>query len=106
MLKHFAKCPWVVENVIPYYTPLIKPDGSVGRHIFWSSGMFLCEDVPTPSGFINMCNVAGKISLMDWLGIHYEENIYLKGNHCPAQILRNCVHPTIGKTIFDQLAKP
>ena len=37
---------------------------------------------------------------MDWLGIHFEENIYYKGNHCPAQILRNCVHPEMGQHIL------
>jgi DNA (cytosine-5)-methyltransferase 1 len=39
---------------------------------------------------------------MEWLGIYYEENIYYKGNHCPAQILRNCVHPNLGLQIFNQ----
>ena len=38
--------------------------------------------------------------LMEWLGIHYEENIYYAGNHCPAQVLRNCVHPDLGLEIF------
>ena len=37
---------------------------------------------------------------MDWLGIHYEENIYYGNNHCPAQILRNCVHPKVGNHIL------
>jgi hypothetical protein len=40
---------------------------------------------------------------MDWLGIHFEQNVYLDGNHCPAQILRNAVHPRIGRRIFDQV---
>ena len=39
-------------------------------------------------------------ALMDWLGIYYEENIYYAGNHCPAQVLRNCVHPDLGQQIF------
>lgn len=25
--------------------------------------------------------------------------------HCPAQVLRNCVHPSLGKYIFDHLLK-
>ena len=38
LLKHFApkKTKWVVENVIPYYEPLIKPF-KAGRHAFWSN---------------------------------------------------------------------
>jgi DNA (cytosine-5)-methyltransferase 1 len=37
-LKYFAplKTKWVVENVDPYYDPLIKPFKS-GRHLFWSN---------------------------------------------------------------------
>ncbi len=54
-----------------------------------------------PKDFINLCNLAGKQRLMDWLGIHYPENIYYGGNHCPAQILRNCVHPLVGLHILE-----
>jgi len=100
-LQHFYTGPWVVENVVPYYKPLI-PAKQIGRHLFWSSYEFEADDVKRPSNFINMANVAGKKALMDWLGIHYEENIYYAGNHCPAQILRNCVHPDLGKQIFEQ----
>ena len=33
--KHF-KGKWLVENVIPYYTPLI-PARKIGRHLFWTN---------------------------------------------------------------------
>ncbi len=101
-LHTYAKCPWVVENVAPYYEPLIKPTVQIGRHLFWSNFAFKAEEVPQPSGFINRCNVAGKVAMQDWLGIHYPENIYYGNNHCPAQILRNCVHPVLGLQIFGQ----
>src|SRR3990167_4121782 len=35
-LQHYFKGKWVVENVIPYYEPLIKPQ-KIGRHCFWSN---------------------------------------------------------------------
>jgi DNA (cytosine-5)-methyltransferase 1 len=35
-LKHFFKGKWVVENVISWYDPLIKPVKS-GNHYFWSN---------------------------------------------------------------------
>lgn len=92
---------FVVENVVPFYSPLIPPTKRVGRHLFWSSFEFDCDDVERPKGFINKCNLAGKKALQDWLDIHYEENIYYGDNHCPAQILRNCVHPKIGEQIFN-----
>lgn len=100
-LKHFFKGKWVVENVKPYYKPLIQPDKIIGRHFFWSNFQLPDCEVPTPSNFINLCNVKGKKALQEWLGIHYNENIYYEGNHCPAQILRNCVHPLIGKALFE-----
>lgn len=39
LLKHFAskKCKWVVENVKPYYDPLIYPSYKFGRHYFWNN---------------------------------------------------------------------
>jgi len=100
-LQHFFKGKWVVENVAPYYEPLIEAK-KVGRHLFWTNFDFEANDVDRPPGFINMANLAGKKSLMDWLDIHYEENIYYGRNHCPAQILRNCVHPKLGLQIFNE----
>lgn len=99
-LQHFFNGKWVVENVQPFYSALIDAK-KIGRHLFWSNFDFNVDDVKRPTGFINKCNVAGKKELQNWLGIHYEENIYYGKNHCPAQILRNCVHPIIGKGIFN-----
>jgi len=99
-LKNFFKGKFVVENVVPYYKPLMPPDLRVGRHLFWSNFYIYARDVPAPKNFINLANLKGKKAMQDWLGIHFEENIYLNGNHCPAQVLRNCVHPQIGLDIF------
>jgi DNA (cytosine-5)-methyltransferase 1 len=99
-LRHFFSGLWVVENVVPFYTPLI-PGKRLGRHMFWANFDFEVCDVPRPQGFINRADLAGKQALMDWLGIYYEENIYYGNNHCPAQILRNCVHPKVGEGIFN-----
>lgn len=99
-LKHFFKGKWVVENVLPFYEPLI-PGKVMGRHIFWANFDLPDADMPTPPNFVNLCNVAGKQIMMDWLDIHYPENIYYGGNHCPAQILRNCVHPKVGRIIME-----
>jgi DNA (cytosine-5)-methyltransferase 1 len=99
-LQNFFKGRFVVENVVPYYEPLIAPTKRIGRHLFWSNFDFEAEEVKQPANFINLCNVNGKKALQDWLGIHYEENIYYGNNHCPAQILRNCVHPKLGEQIY------
>lgn len=104
-LQHFFNGPWIVENVVPYYKPLI-PAKRMGRHLFWSNFDFEDFEVKQPEGFINKCDTSGKKSLMEWLGIHYEENIYYGDNHCPAQILRNCVHPLVGEHIFNSAIQP
>jgi DNA (cytosine-5)-methyltransferase 1 len=101
LLKYFFKGKWVVENVEAYFDELIHPTAKIGRHVFWANfAIPHCEPPPQPADFINLCNLAGKQKLMDWLGIHYPENIYYGTNHCPAQILRNCVHPLIGKHVL------
>jgi len=102
-LKYFFKGHYVVENVFPFYKPLIEPTTTVGRHVFWSSFKFKADEIKQPKNFINQATVSGKKLLQNWLGIHYEENIYYGKNHCPAQILRNCVHPDLGLQIFNQI---
>lgn len=103
LLQNNSKGKWIVENVVPYYKPLITPTKKLGRHLIWGNFDFPVIDINSPKGFISGTNTAAKERLQDWLGIHYEGNIYYEGNHCPAQVLRNCVHPDIGKHIFDQL---
>jgi DNA (cytosine-5)-methyltransferase 1 len=99
-LKHNFKGLWIVENVKPYYKPLMQPK-EVGRHLFWANFDFDAEEVKQPKGFISNTNVAGSEELKKWLGIEYQGNLYYENNHCPAQVLRNCVHPEVGKQIFD-----
>lgn len=36
-LKTFCKNKFVVENVIPYYDPLISYNAKISRHLFWSN---------------------------------------------------------------------
>lgn len=105
-LQNFYKGDWVVENVVPFYKPLIEPTLRVGRHLFWSNKpLFGIEDIKRPSGFINKSTKKGADELKTWLGLDFEGYVYYKGNHCPAQTLRNCVHPYLGKQIIEQLSK-
>jgi len=106
LLQHDFKGKWIVENVVPYYTPLVPPEKR-GRHLFWSN-FYIPEFNPPEfkADFINTTNVAGKKAMQDWLGIHYDKNIYYEGNHCPTQVLRNAVHPKIGKIIFEAAQEP
>jgi len=43
-LQHFSNCKFVIENVIPYYEPLI-PAKKIGRHLFWSN--FILPNIET-----------------------------------------------------------
>ena len=95
-LMHSYKGLWIVENVVPYYGVLL-PATKIGRHLFWSNFTITAQDIKRPRGFIKQ---VGKKALQEWLGIHYKENIYYGNNHCPAQILRNCVHPLLGEQVY------
>ena len=46
-LSHFYKGSWVVENVKPYYEPLIKPQKELGRHLIWCN--FAISDFEMPN---------------------------------------------------------
>lgn len=100
-LQNFFKGKWVVENVVPYYEPLIKPTAKIGRHLFWSNFKITPFELKTPKNFTKLATVAGKKVMMDWLGIHFDKNIYYDGNHCPVQVLRNAVHPLIGQHVMN-----
>jgi len=101
LLQNFFKGGWVVENVKPYYEPLIKPTAELDRHLFWSNFKISTFEAPAqPKGFITGSpKVIGE--LKKWLGIDYDGNIYYKDNHCPGQVLRNCVHPETGLHIMN-----
>ena len=36
-LKHYFKGTWVVENVKPFYIPLIPADFGIDRHLYWAN---------------------------------------------------------------------
>lgn len=104
-LENFFDGYWLVENVKPYYEPLIAPRATIGRHIFWANFDVVADEMKSPKGFINQGTAAQTKALKDWLGIHYDGNIYYEGNHCPGQVLRNCVHPDVGLQIFNSMTR-
>lgn len=102
-LQHFFKGKWVVENVKPYYKPLIEPTKEMGRHLFWSNFEIPDFEIKNMPNFIKGDSPQEIQKLKEWLGIKYEKNIYYGKNHSPGQVLRNCVHPDLGLHIFNQL---
>lgn len=105
-LKHNFPGKWVVENVVPYYEPLMTYQ-KIGRHVFWCNFekelyfKSLGFEPPSFSGMMKNATVADSEKMKEWLGIHYEGNLYYEGNHCPSQVLRNAVHPDLGRLVFD-----
>lgn len=96
-LNNFFPGKWVIENVIPYYKPLIAGQ-AVGRHLFWSN--YLIPKISfAPRAFD--FTIEGRQAFKEWLGIDFDENIYYNGNHDPGQVLRNCVHPDLGLHVFN-----
>ena len=85
----------------PYYTPLVPPTTIIDRHLFWSNFHIGPMQAPKGDGFIMKTNLAGRKEMQDFLGIHFDEHIYIGNNHCPVQVLRNCVHPEMGLHIMN-----
>ena len=96
MLQQFHKGKYVIENVIPYYEPLIKPQ-ITDRHCFWSNFRIGKFEVPKRGDLL----ASSKEDLCKWLGFDNFPNVYLNGNHCDCQVLRNCVHPETGLYILN-----
>jgi DNA (cytosine-5)-methyltransferase 1 len=99
-LRSFFDGDWVVENVRPHYKELIKPQ-KCGRHYVWSN--FAVPDVKVSRNFEYSKSGQGDIEkIEEWLGIELKNRqIYVRDNHDPSQVLRNCVHPKIGEAILD-----
>ncbi len=89
---HSNKFKYVVENVIPYYKPLIKPTFELQRHLFWSN--FKVEEKQFKKSKLRTAQI--KV-LQEYLGINLDE-VKIKNKR---QILRNCVLPEIGKHILE-----
>ena len=106
-LKHFFKGKWVVENVKPYYKPLIEPQ-IVGRHCFWSN--FVIPNIKVDYEIGTMNRQASKESqrraiireaqIPELIDLHGLNLLNVKLNN-KRQVLRNCVLPKLGLHIFN-----
>lgn len=90
-LQHNFKGKWVVENVKPYYDPLIEPSFTLQRHLFWSN--FEVPEKHFDSGVIRNAQIP------DLQQLH---NVDLSQYNIPnkRQILRNCVIKEVGEWII------
>lgn len=94
---------WVVENVVPYYLPLIKPTVELKRHLFWANQYIIKKEFPSrytvhdQSGIKELA-IEYNIDLSLFDGITLES---IKKR----QILRNCVREDVSLYIFNTLRK-
>jgi DNA (cytosine-5)-methyltransferase 1 len=93
-LQNNFKGKWVVENVKPYYEPLIKPTATLQRHLFWSN-----FEIPNKEFTKDNIRTAQIPDLEKKYG--YDLKDYKLKNK--RQVLRNCVEPELGKYILDCL---
>lgn len=94
LLQKYFDGLWVVENVIPYYEPLITPSIKIGRHYFWSNyriSKFDHKEADVRGGTIK-----------NWQELHGFDISDYKGKNRKDQILRNLVHPDTGLHIYNQ----
>lgn len=86
-LKHHVDKPWVVENVKPYYEPLIKPTAILQRHYFWAN-----FEIPQADFEQDKIRTAQIPDLQALHGFDLSES-QIKNKR---QVLRNCVYPPLG----------
>ena len=87
-IKNWFNGWFVIENVKPYYDPLINPDIKIGRHLFWSNIKI------TNNNFKDADINRGSIN--DYQELHGFDLSKYKLKNRKDQILRNCVNPEIG----------
>jgi DNA (cytosine-5)-methyltransferase 1 len=94
-LQTYFKGRFCVENVKPYYEPLIKPTIELQRHLFWTN--FAVKHRDFASAKIRSSN-----KLSDFEG---HEILVDSGISNKRQVLRNRVNPELGKHILDEARK-
>jgi len=87
--KHKHNAKWVIENVKPYYDPLI-PAQKIGRHMFWSN--FNIEEIELPAERINQSRVK-EIAEIKGISCDFKNKFKLK-------LIRNAVNAKVGLHIL------
>ena len=94
-LKHLYNGKYVIENVIPYYDPLI-PAQKRHRHLYWTN--FNLPNVLTN----REARISTGTSEVKKLCEFHDYDFYkYKGNQPTNKIARNLVDYEAGKTIFE-----
>jgi len=95
-LKYYFEGKYVVENVIPFYEPLI-PGHKRGRHMYWTN-FNLPNDVGERKMFNNMIERGNVKELSEF---HDYDFTKYKGNQRLNKMARNLVDYEAGRTILE-----
>ena len=97
-LKHHFQGKYCIENVIPYYEPLI-PSQKRGRHLYWTN-FLLPNDIAERSMKGVMCGQSNDefIKLCEF---HQYDFTQYKGEQSRTKMARNLVDFEVGKTILE-----
>lgn len=100
-LKYHATCPYVIENVIPYYDVFLEPTLRMDRHLFWSNFKIMPIDTDTNEPV----NVGGVPMEIRKKKTRYGFDVSKKNTRGlnKEQIVNNLVNPEIGLAILDQV---
>jgi len=106
-LEGYFNGKYVVENVIGWYEPLIKPY-ELERHYFWSN--FVLPKITITNGKIELCNGYPKEDDKEQVERFQKEfgfdlRKYDLSTMKMRTMLRNCVNPLTGKHILDFATK-
>ena len=93
-LRHFFDGKYVIENVIPYYEPLI-PAKKRGRHLYWTN-----FNLPNYLGDRER-NERSKMPVIELEKLHKIDLSSYKGKQDKGKIGRNLVDYEAGKTIYN-----
>jgi DNA (cytosine-5)-methyltransferase 1 len=96
-LQHYFKGKFVVENVIPYYEPLI-PATKRGRHLYWTN-----FNLPNNLNERNVQIGSGKDEVNKLCIFHKIDLSSYKGNQRKDKIARNLVDYEAGLTIYNTM---
>ena len=94
-LEHYYNGKWVVENVIPYYDPLI-PAQKRGRHLYWTN-----FKLPAVLSNRHFKVSSEKNEIRELQKFHDIDVSQYKGGQRKDKILRNMVEYEAGKTVFE-----
>jgi DNA (cytosine-5)-methyltransferase 1 len=94
-LENYFEGRYVVENVIPYYDPLI-PAQKRGRHLYWTN-----FTIPQNLNERKHSIMESENEVNKWCEFHDYDFRQYKGTQSVQKVARNLVDYEAGKTIFE-----